>query len=289
MKLFTGRAEPETLPANNESHEDELTVSVEEDTAYFAVVTASDLHIGTRPYQQDALYVTETACSDPGTTLKVFGVLCDGMGGMENGEKAGRLTVEQLAKDLDELDPHSDVPAFFESEVAKLDELVCEEVAGGMKNGTGTTLTAVLIIDKDLYWAAVGDSRIYILRSNEILQVTRDHNYMLLLENEVRNGRLLREEAEAHPDKDALISYIGSGNVRFININRAPFRLAHGDVVLQCSDGLTKSLSDDEIKEIIIDHYGDLAETARMLTLQAFDAGEGSKDNTSVILMQYFE
>jgi protein phosphatase len=263
------------------------TVSLGFDVSFTEVVTASDMHVGTRKYQQDSLFVTGTVSAEPGGVLKAFGVLCDGMGGMENGEKASSLAVQRLAEDLDALESDEGAGVFFQDEIMMLDSLVAGECAGE-RGAAGTTLTAALIYGENLHWASVGDSRIYIVRGDDIVQVNRDHNYMMVLMDQVRSGRITLAEANENPKKGALISFVGAGCVRYMDINSIPFKLLHGDIVLLCSDGLIKSLTNGEIKDIILDNYGDMNTAAHELTIQAFDKGEGSKDNTSVVLMQYF-
>jgi protein phosphatase len=261
----------------------EITEKIE---SFVVILTASGTHIGTREYQQDALYVSDTICFKRGESPRVLGVLCDGMGGMENGGDASRLVVEALAGNLPAIRVCKDIQAFFRDAIHSLDAEISARYGRG---ASGTTLTAAVLEGNRLYWASVGDSRVYILRKNEIVQVTRDHNYMLKLQEEVSRGLISSEEAEANPRKEALISYIGAGSVELIDSNKEPFLLKSGDIVLMCSDGLTKSLSDAEIADIICEHYGDIRETARLLPLYAFDRGSGSKDNTSVILIQYLE
>jgi protein phosphatase len=269
---------------------DEPTVSLGFEGSFAEVITGSDMHIGTRPYQQDACYVTETTLSEPDIPVKAYGVLCDGMGGLEDGEKVSNLAVGALSSALDGLISDEGVEEFFIAEVRKLDESVCSECGsddGGLPK-SGTTLCAALIFGGSLYWASVGDSRIYIIRDGDIVQVSRDHNYSMVLKEYVRQGRMPAGDAEGHPKKGALISFIGSGKVRYIDTNSAPFALIHGDIVLLCSDGLVKSLTNPEILEIVGTHYGDMGSAAKALTSEAFDKGEGAKDNTSVVLMQYF-
>jgi protein phosphatase len=270
--------------------EDALTVSLGFDAKFAEVATASDMHVGTREYQQDSLFVTDTVFSGPEGALKAFGVLCDGMGGMKNGELASSLAVRRLAEDMDALDSDEGIAEFFKNEIMTLDSLVAAECGGEDGAGAGTTLTAAIIFEDRLHWASVGDSRIYLIRGEDIAQVNRDHNYRkMILAEHVRQGRMTAEEADQHPRRDALVSFLGAGCVRYMDVNSAPFKLLHGDVTLLCSDGLTKSLTDEEIKDTVLENYGDLNAAARALTLGAFDKGDGSKDNTSVILMQYFE
>jgi protein phosphatase len=269
---------------------DDLTVSLGFESKFTEVITASDMHIGTREYQQDSLFVTDTVCSGPDGSLKAFGILCDGMGGMKDGGNASSLVVHRLAGDIDALDSDEGIGAFFRNEIVMLDALVVAECGGEGQGSAGTTLTTAVVFGDKLYWASVGDSRIYIIRGDDIAQVNRDHNYRsMILMDHVRQGMMSIEDADRHPNREALVSFVGSGNVRYMDINANPFGLLNGDIALLCSDGLTKSLANEEIRDIVLENYGDVNAAAHALTLGAFDKGDGSKDNTSVILMQYFE
>ncbi|MDR2355005.1 MAG: protein phosphatase 2C domain-containing protein [Clostridiales Family XIII bacterium] len=254
--------------------------------SYSVILTASEMHIGTRKQQQDAVYVSDAICFEYGENPRVLGVLCDGMGGMKMGGDVSRLVVESLAGNLPAIRECENINAFFEDAIRHLDAEIVSRYGRG---NSGTTLTAAVVEGNRLYWVSVGDSRIYILRRGEIVQVTQDHNYLLKLKDDVNKGLITDDEANANPKKEALISYIGAGNVELIDSNKDPFVLESGDIVLMCSDGLTKSLGDEDIAGIVSEHYGDLKEMARLLPLFAFDAGNGSKDNTSVILIQYLE
>jgi protein phosphatase len=179
------------------------------------------------------------------------------------------------------------IPAFLAEASNRMNRAVCE--LGGGDGSVGTTMTAVVIDDDKLFWASVGDSRIYIFREGKIIQVTRDHNYRLTLNEMAARGEISEDEASGHESAEALISYLGMGELELLDINAAPFSLMHGDIVLLCSDGLTKSLSDGEIAAVIAENFGDLEETARLLPLTASGASPGSLDNTSVVLLQYYE
>ncbi|MDR3304685.1 MAG: protein phosphatase 2C domain-containing protein [Clostridiales Family XIII bacterium] len=267
-----------------------ITQSFMDDDNSFAVVfTGSDTHVGTRDYQEDALFVTEAATSQGNAPIRAFGIVCDGMGGLENGDKASRLAADLMAGVFDSIRSEEGVEARLVEEVHNIDTRVRSECRPESGGNTGTTLVAALILGNRLHWVGVGDSRIYILRSGEIVQVTKDHTYMLELMKKAEEGLISPEEAEAHPQKGALISFIGCGNIQHINTNKAGLDLLHGDVVLLCSDGLTKSLPDQRIAEIVKTYYGDMKEAAQQLTLQSFDSSDGPKDNTSVVLMQYLE
>lgn len=246
------------------------------------VDTAVASHIGTREYQQDAAYVCEPLAQD-GTA---FGILCDGMGGMEAGELVSSDVVAFCANRIAALSPEEDVADFYEQTILDANELVLDRyVREGRESGT--TLVSAIMRGGRLHWASVGDSRIYILRGGEIARVTRDHNFALQLQELVEAGRLSQQEADADPRREALVSYIGAPVLEMVDVSRGLFALEKDDLVLLCSDGLTKSLSDERILQLLEPPPHSLEEAARRLTLTAFDETPGGQDNTSVILMRY--
>ena len=150
-------------------------------------------------------------------------------------------------------------------------------------------MVACIAEDNKLYWASVGDSRIYIIRGNQMQQVTRDHNYWLRLQEMVQAGQMTMEEAMAKRQKEALISFLGIGNVSLMDINETPFEMKYGDVIMLCSDGITKTLPDSQIKRIITDDTVRPEQKAEALVEAATHANSHSQDNTSVAMIMYRE
>ena len=265
--------------------EKDLEVTVHNPSVALPVVnTAMATHIGTREYQQDAAYVCETIFGEG----LAYGILCDGMGGTAEGERAGSEAVAFMANRIAALGDEPNIPIFLEQAANDANNLILDQNAL-LQRDSGTTLLTVLIREGMLHWLSVGDSRIYIIRENEIVQVTNDHNLSLELQELVESGQITQEQADTDPEKDHLISYIGAPALERIDLNLSPFQLLHGDIVLLCSDGLTKALYDDEILDIIISNASNIAEAARLLPLVAFDRSPGGLDNTTVILMQYLK
>lgn len=246
---------------------------------------AYSTNIGTRKYQQDAAKIPEAAQLKRGTNICV---LSDGMGGMQGGEKASALCVETLFEDFYAGEPIENYPRFFEEEIEKVDRLVTKLADDdGNPIESGATLVSVIFDEGKLYWASVGDSRIYILRGNEIVQVNEDHNYYLTLRQKVQAGEITQEQADAEPSREALISYIGMNGVTLMDVNREPFLLEPGDMVILCSDGLYKSLDEDAIQLIASEYPHNIPLAAHMLTTVAVENRVGGQDNTTVIVAKF--
>lgn len=245
---------------------------------------------GNRQYQQDAVYVSKSRKLAANKKTRVLGIVCDGMGGMADGGKASQTAIRMMIQGFEQIEklPNVDIPAFFRRGIVAVDQAIFQFPKEDGK-GSGTTMVAVIAEDRKLYWASVGDSRIYIIRGNQMKQVTRDHNYWMRLQEMVAAGRMTMEEAMGKRQKEALISFLGIGNVSLMDINTEPFEMQPGDTVMLCSDGITKTLTDDQIRKIITDDIVSLEEKARTLVRAAVTNNTHSQDNTSVAILQYRE
>lgn len=238
--------------------------------------------MGTRSSQQDSIFghVDEKGA---------LGIVCDGMGGLTGGEFASRTAVESLAEAWFSREEIADIPAFLEEEALNADEKVFQlENDEGEPLQAGTTIVAVVIRDNELYWLSVGDSKIYIIRGNEILAVSREHNYRMTLDQKLKQGEITPEEYSAEEYRaEALISYIGMGNVFLIDVNRKPFLLEDEDIIILSSDGLYRSLSEQEILRIARKYARDMQICAQNLTVAALGDKQSGQDNTSVVALRY--
>lgn len=143
-----------------------------------------------------------------------------------------------------------------------------------------------------LYWVSVGDSRIYIIRGGQIVRQTRDHNYRLLLKEQLSAGQISQEfydQEEKTPQAEALISFLGMDGLRVIDGKQQAISLLPGDIVLLCSDGVYKSLTDSQIHAMVRDNDIDMNIAADRLTAMALRYGVKGQDNTTVILLRYRE
>lgn len=237
--------------------------------------------IGTRDYQQDAYFVLETKYGK-------MAILCDGMGGMESGEKASKAAVEKFAGEFENWNGDN-VPDFLQEMAKQMDQAVYElQDDNGRVLDAGTTVASVVIKDNKMYWLSVGDSRIYVLRGNEMQCVTRDHNYGYRMEQKLLKGEVTEEEYIEEQGKfEALVSYVGMGGLEMVDINKTPFVLEYGDRILLCSDGLYKCLKEDRIEQLLFRSYEGVEKAVDCLLQAVEDSSKKNKDNTTVIMLSY--
>lgn len=249
---------------------------------------------GRREYQQDAVYVTPSKKFAANRKTRVMAVVCDGMGGMADGGKASRTAIQMMINGFQNVQnqPQMNIPGFFQSAIVTIDKTIASFPKENGR-GSGTTMVAAIAEENKLYWASVGDSRIYIIRENnnqtEMRQITRDHNYWLRLQEMVAQGKMTQEEAMGKRQKEALISFLGIGNVSLMDISTEPIPMQYGDIVMLCSDGITKTLPDHQIKSIILDDKNPIEQKAVQLVEAAIHGNTHSQDNTSVAILQYRE
>jgi serine/threonine protein phosphatase PrpC len=145
--------------------------------------------------------------------------------------------------------------------------------------GMGSTIAISFIHDNVLHTCHVGDSRVYVINSWGITQITKDHSAVGEL---VRTGEMTKEEARQSPLKNQITQAIGVLLDIEPEYNRT-YTLNEGDVVLLCSDGLWEMLPDEEIQAIVLEGKP-MGETCSKLVHQANEAG--GNDNITVVLIE---
>ncbi|MGJ5591105.1 protein phosphatase 2C domain-containing protein [Micrococcus lylae] len=208
-------------------------------------------------------------------------VLADGMGGHVGGDVASASAVLDLAP-LDATgydDPATVLPDEIQNANLVLNELVH---ANPKLAGMGTTCTAGLLAGDTLYMAHIGDSRAYRLRDGEFEQITRDHTFVQRL---VEEGRLSKEEAEHHPNKNVLMRVLGDVDASpELDVFEVPVTV--GERWLFCSDGLTDVVTVPTIKQTVeqAETLEDAVDELVDLTLKG-----GAHDNVTVIVFEVAE
>jgi protein phosphatase len=210
----------------------------------------------------------------------VFAV-ADGMGGHQAGEIASDAALEPLrALDTPSTDM-ADVGDALAAAVRQANSLVVERAQDDPSlEGMGTTLTAIAVHEGQLHLAHVGDSRAYLLRENErISQLTTDHT---LVERLIQEGRLSRDEAATHPQRNVITRAIGHEETVEVEV-LPPITLQEGDQILLCSDGLSGPVDDERISSIL---SGAADGEAAVGGLLAEANAAGGPDNITAVLLR---
>jgi len=208
-------------------------------------------------------------------------VVADGMGGYEGGQEASRLAVETVRHVYDTAfdgHPRTTLLAAFLSAHVNIQRFAEEHPEF---HGMGTTCTAVAIVDDQLHFAHVGDSRMYLVRGDAISRLTRDHSYVGRL---VESGIVRSEDAESHPQRHILTAALGSGREIFPDTPAHPTRLESRDTLVLCTDGLWSLVGDQEIARVVRDNSP--AESCLALVKAALE--RGAPDNVTVVVLRHF-
>jgi PPM family protein phosphatase len=177
-------------------------------------------------------------------------IVADGMGGYEGGQEASRIAVATVRETYESAaaDPQTALLQALQRAHERIRDFASRNPE---LSGMGTTCTAAAVTQGKLYYAHVGDSRLYLLRGSEIKQLTRDHSYVKRL---VDSGYLQPAEAETHPQRHILTAALGVGEELTPDSPAQPLVLEEGDVLLLCTDGLWGLVHDDELRDIAARH-----------------------------------
>ena len=167
--------------------------------------------------------------------------------------------------------------------VYRANESVYNAFAGKTGELAGTTLVAASVLPDGLRFVSVGDSHIYLFRKGKLYQLNRDHNYFSELLEEVKAGRMTMEEARSHPERAHLTSFVGLEELELVDYNVSPVPLRPGDRVLLCSDGLFKTLSLQEMTEILASSRGFGAQEELLAAVR--QKAKRKQDNVTVVLL----
>ena len=189
-------------------HSDQQLIKDENSAFQMTALSA----IGDREDQQDSSgYILK---QDEGLIL-----VCDGMGGHEGGKLASGLAVQTFLSQYSENFVISNQTDFM-IDIAKKTDLAIAQLKNEQVDllKAGSTLVAILINRRKLMWCSVGDSRAYLIRDGEMVQLTQDHNYHTVLVEKLNAGLIGESEfTQENVRGEALISFLGIGNLSLID------------------------------------------------------------------------
>lgn len=227
-----------------------------------------------RKINEDA-YLCEYACND--TT---YFIVADGMGGRNAGEVASSTAIGYIKYYIEKYSNNTDeVRELIKNAILYANEKVYKKsILSSECVGMGTTLSLACVLGERLLIGHVGDSRVYLVRNNEITKLTEDHS---LVEELVKNGTIKPEEASTHPQKNIITRALGTEYI--LDVDLYEFDILDGDFIMLCTDGLSNMVTDKEILDVIISNLDVNIICERLVTMAK---ESGGFDNITVIIIK---
>jgi len=203
-------------------------------------------------------------------------VVADGMGGHSAGELASAATVAAVVSACESSQQVDELLTLLSDAVITSGEYIADVVSSNRElTGMGTTLTAIAMREDRIAMAHVGDSRAYLMRDGELVQMTKDHTYVQSL---VDTGEITADEAIMHPRRNLLMRAIDGIHAVEVDLSVREARI--GDRFLLCSDGLSGVISDEKIADALL--LSDPTQSVTELIDKVLSAG--APDNVTVII-----
>lgn len=206
--------------------------------------------------------------------------ICDGMGGLESGEKAAytgvsRMKMLDYASSVQEIALKIDEYAIQASEEIRND---AKKRGEGIKEGT--TMVLVYMTGGTMHVANVGDSRVYVLRNMNLVQVSMDQSALF---QRMLAGQLTREQLRKHPESNKIEHYLGMPEDRIGKdfVFHRNVSLCSGDRLFICSDGISDLLSHEAMEKVLCNNASPM-DAAKQLVEMALELG--GKDNATLIV-----
>jgi protein phosphatase len=207
-----------------------------------------------------------------GNDKKFFVAVADGMGGHNAGEVASEIVLKKMSEKINMLDTSltdDELKQKIANWAKDIHVFMLNEGDNDLtKKGMGSTFIGVLFYGNKVFYMNVGDSRLYRFRRGNLMQMSKDHSL-----SEVTGNKNI--------DSSILINSFGGGEKFFIDFAPVGGTILNEDVLVLCSDGLTKMLTDDEIEKILSEDN-----PINKLLMKAKD--NGGEDNISIILVSIY-
>jgi serine/threonine protein phosphatase PrpC len=245
-------------------------------TNYFI---AQSNRLGNREMNQDRSAISE---SDDSLLM----VLADGMGGVPGGEVAAQITIHTIVSLFEKVaKPIASPLTFLRHTLNAAHQNILRSVENPEDNRIpGTTCVACIIQNGIAWWAHIGDSRLYILRNNEVIFRTQDHSFVEELR---QRGEISARDMLTHPDRNYLTRCLGGSLAQPEITCAGDFALQKNDTFILCSDGLWSPLEDYDIESFLLSE--DLEECVDNLAAEAETRSYPNSDNISILALRCIE
>src|SRR5215204_3383433 len=214
----------------------------------------------------------------------IVACVIDGVGGYEGGEVAAAIAKDTILQQLQR--PVEDITQTLKQSFILTNQNIYKEKESGKGNQQMACVLTLAIVDLEknqFHYAHVGDTRLYLLRDQSLIKVTKDHSFVGFLED---SGRLSEKEAMSHPKRNEINKALGfdaqmETDENYVETGSSPF--LPGDMLMLCSDGLTDLVDNQEMTSILVSAKR-LQQKGEALIKAANAAG--GKDNITVVLVR---
>jgi protein phosphatase len=204
-------------------------------------------------------------------------LVTDGMGGHQAGEVASQRAAEVVIEEY-YADPNTDIAASLSRAMRRANSTVYEMAQSNLQRaGMGTTAVAAAVRGSEVHIANVGDSRAYVMRKGELIQITKDHSFV---QDQIDANILTPETARTHPKRNVITRALG--HKAQVDVDTFEGQLAPGELLLLCSDGLSGTLDDNDMLAIL-SHVPPQEAIMRLMNEANL---RGGPDNVSAVIVQ---
>ena len=193
-----------------------------------------------RDNNQDSFYISEN------NNILIY-LVADGMGGHKAGKLASTMARDIIQRNFNEeeidLDNEANILKKIKMSIEEANtKIYLKSIEDEEFKGMGTTVTMAYIFENKIYLGHVGDSRAYLIKRDEIIQITEDHSYVNQL---LKSGSITKKEAKSHPKRNMITRAVGSSSI--IEIDLIVKEWDQEDILILSSDGLTNMVKDYKI------------------------------------------
>lgn len=241
------------------------------------VVQAGKLHFrGDRESQQDCMALSPLEMYP---AQGVLAVVADGMGGLSDGDQMSQAAVTAMMEGF--LNARETDPLAL---TIRANQAVNTLLGPTRLGSSGTTLVAGIAQGGMFRYVSVGDSRICLFRRGSLIQLNREHIYRNELATRAVNGMGTLWDANSHPKAGGLTSYLGMGELKYVDIPAEPLRLEREDKIILMSDGVYNALTKAELESALVQPAQSAADTiARMIQAKAYR----NQDNYTALILEF--
>lgn len=208
-------------------------------------------------------------------------VVCDGMGGHNAGEVASRIAIETVSKKYNEI--LTDEKEKLLNFIKTLNNDLCKYSEDNQDcNNMGTTFAGLVVFNDVIHIINVGDSRIYKFENNELIQISKDHTEGKRL---LDAGIIKKEDLTKMPNHKSLYKYLGRKCELVADCEQ--IKILSNTKIIISSDGLTDTLKNDEIREVL-EKYNSTKEICHSLLKKCLEKKEACNDNVTIICINFY-